>query len=165
MFGFSDLTCTVLLLILLLRLSDKQNKCFYPNKSLNILRFSKLLVWKMDGALIALQFLKNTMKALSKFYGVKVRYLPRSVKLSSFLESTECIESGVECSRECSKQSIEKSGFWVREHGYGNNLSIPGLAVQLLIMYSELQINYTVDSEKSLQAPRGACTGLWNLLA
>jgi len=48
----------------------------------------------MDGALIALQFLKNTMKALSKFYGVKVRYLPHNVKLSSFLESTECIESG-----------------------------------------------------------------------
>lgn len=94
MFGFSDLTCTVLLLILLLRLTDKQNKCFYPNKSLNILRFSKLLAWKMDGALIALQFLKNTMKALSKFYGVKVRYLPHNVKLSSFLESTECIESG-----------------------------------------------------------------------
>lgn len=58
-----------------------------------------------------------------------------------------------------------KIRFWVREHGYGNNLSIPGLAVQLLIMYSELQINYAVDSGKSLQAPRGACTGLWNLLA
>lgn len=74
----------------------------------------------MDGALIALQFLKNTMKALSKFYGVKVRYLPHNVKLSSFLESTECIESGGQSAAENAANKAQKNqvlgeGTWVWE--------------------------------------------------
>lgn len=75
------------------------------------------------------------------------------------VENKEYTELGVEGAQNAAEKT-EKWGFWEKEHGLENKLSILGLAVQLLIIYGELQISCAVDSETTLQTLWGANTGL-----
>lgn len=76
-----------------------------------------------------------------------------------YTELCVCVWGGVVQSA-AEKKNREKWGFWEKEHGLENKLSILGLAVRLLIIYGELQINCAVDSEATLQTLWGANKGL-----
>lgn len=150
------------------------------------MRLSVMLTIKMGYALITLQFLKSIMKALSKFCRARLKYLPLNFKFTNLpkrkctrdwtnrsllpiqvYESRKhgiyrivCVWGRGVVQSAAEKKNREKWGFWEKEHGLENKLSILGLAVRLLIIYGELQINCAVDSEATLQTLWGANKGL-----